>query len=284
MSISLDLALYLREQKDSDLTLCERGVLFTLFFRVGSNAFSWISQEVLADELQISARQLKRQIQSLLKKGFIQVLHDPKDLRKNLYRPANFLINYHQNPNRKTTKNVTNNKPEKMENRGHKCHKNYADRGHKCHINRGQDCHLISDDEINTDAVVEVKNEVSQIPKAKEQSNNKSKDKYSETSKNDAQESNFFDEFWKIYPKKKDKIKAHKAWIKNKCDKIANEIIEDVRDRHARDEQWRNITYIPHPSTYLNGKRWEDDIIEHIKTEEEKEKEFLDSIEESDLF
>lgn len=37
-------------------------------------------------------------------KGFIQIGKDHKDKRKLLYRPADFMINYHQNPNRKVTK------------------------------------------------------------------------------------------------------------------------------------------------------------------------------------
>lgn len=113
MSIALDTALYLREQKSSDpLTLEERGVLFTLMFRVGSNPFTWISQEALAIELDVSLRQLKRHLKSLIKKSYIEEMDDPKDKRKNLYRPAEFLINYHQQQDRKPTKSYPQ-KPKK---------------------------------------------------------------------------------------------------------------------------------------------------------------------------
>jgi hypothetical protein len=113
MSIALDTALYLREQKSSDpLTLEERGVLFTLMFRVGSNPFTWISQESLAIELDVSLRQLKRHLKSLIKKSYLEEMDDPKDKRKNLYRPAEFLINYHQQQERKPTKSYPQ-KPKK---------------------------------------------------------------------------------------------------------------------------------------------------------------------------
>lgn len=69
-----------------------------------------------------------------------------------------------------------------------------------------------------------------------------------------------FEQFYKTYPKKKAKQQAMKAWKKNKCNEIADQIIEDVENRIRNDQQWRQIQYIPHPATYLNGKRWEDEI------------------------
>ena len=105
MSIALDAALYLREQKElKPLTLSERGLLFTLLFRVGSNPFAWVSQETLCTELDLADSNLRNQIKKIVAKGYIEVMKDPKDKRKNLYRPAEFLINYHQITNREPTK------------------------------------------------------------------------------------------------------------------------------------------------------------------------------------
>ncbi len=105
MSIALDAALFLREQKESKpLTLSERGLLFTLLFRVGSNPFAWVSQETLCTELDLADSNLRTQIKKIAQKGYIEIMKDPKDKRKNLYRPAEFLINYHQIPNRTSTK------------------------------------------------------------------------------------------------------------------------------------------------------------------------------------
>jgi len=105
MSIALDTALYLREvQLEKPLSLTERGLLFTILFRVGSNPFSWISQSVLATELDLDERNIRTIMKKLINKNLIEVSKDPTDKRKNLYRPAAFLINYHQQNNRKVTK------------------------------------------------------------------------------------------------------------------------------------------------------------------------------------
>lgn len=70
-----------------------------------------------------------------------------------------------------------------------------------------------------------------------------------------------FDEFWQAWPsgyRKRDKAAAAKAWKRHKLDSIAEMIIADVRRRPFEDGQWKK-GYAPMPSTYLNGKRWEDE-------------------------
>lgn len=69
-----------------------------------------------------------------------------------------------------------------------------------------------------------------------------------------------FDEFWNIYPKKKNKIRAQKIWEKKRYDKIATLICEDVTNRIINEHQWQDLRYVPHPETYLNDDRWTDDI------------------------
>ena len=64
-----------------------------------------------------------------------------------------------------------------------------------------------------------------------------------------------FIKFWAAYPKKKSKGQALKAWIKNGCEPIADEIVAAVKDYNfAEDPQYR-----PFPSTWLNGWRWLDE-------------------------
>lgn len=73
---------------------------------------------------------------------------------------------------------------------------------------------------------------------------------------------NQFAEFWKEYPRKVAKAKAEKAWESVKpTDEVFEEIMQAVR-RQKLSEQWRkdNGQYIPHPTTWLNQKRWEDEI------------------------
>ncbi|HWY33192.1 MAG TPA: hypothetical protein VNX68_01015 [Nitrosopumilaceae archaeon] len=81
-----------------------------------------------------------------------------------------------------------------------------------------------------------------------------------------------FDEFWNVYPKKKDKKKACQIWIKLGYDKIAKRIIDDVINRNLNEESWKTERFIPHPSTYLRNERW-DDALTLAQSENEKEKE-----------
>lgn len=68
-----------------------------------------------------------------------------------------------------------------------------------------------------------------------------------------------FDDFWLVYPNKKGKADAMKAWKRKRLDAIADQIITDVLARAAGDRQWLE-GYIPHGSTYVNGEGWQDAI------------------------
>jgi hypothetical protein len=70
-----------------------------------------------------------------------------------------------------------------------------------------------------------------------------------------------FDEFWKAYPKKKAKEDARKAWAKLKPDETLGKAIIQAVEEAKKTPDWKkeNGKYIPHPATYLNGKRWEDE-------------------------
>jgi hypothetical protein len=66
-----------------------------------------------------------------------------------------------------------------------------------------------------------------------------------------------FDEFWNNYPRKVAKAIAQKAWNKNKppLDKVLTALAWQ-----SRQQQWVEAGhFIPHPSTYINAQRWEDE-------------------------
>ena len=65
-----------------------------------------------------------------------------------------------------------------------------------------------------------------------------------------------FDDFWKAYPKKKDKKKALAVWKRDKLDSHADKILANLRAR----TDWKDIRFTPLPTTYLNGERWNDEI------------------------
>lgn len=69
-----------------------------------------------------------------------------------------------------------------------------------------------------------------------------------------------FNSFWNVCPRKIGRAKAQRIWEKNHYDDIASDIVEDVKNRMINDEQWQNERFIPYPATYLQDKRWEDEI------------------------
>lgn len=73
-----------------------------------------------------------------------------------------------------------------------------------------------------------------------------------------------FDSFWTFYPRKAGKEAARKAWEKLRPDQhIMQMIADNVKERVEKGE-WRkdNQSFILHASTYLNQKRWEDEVLD----------------------
>ena len=73
-----------------------------------------------------------------------------------------------------------------------------------------------------------------------------------------------FDSFWRFYPRKAGKEAARKAWLKLRPDDhIMQMIADNVKERVDKGE-WRkdNQSFILHASTYLNQKRWEDEVLD----------------------
>lgn len=74
-----------------------------------------------------------------------------------------------------------------------------------------------------------------------------------------AQNANDFAMFWKAYPRKKDKANAEKAFKKVK---VSVDVLIDAIEKQKMTPDWNkeNGKYIPYPATWLNGRRWEDEI------------------------
>lgn len=70
------------------------------------------------------------------------------------------------------------------------------------------------------------------------------------------------DEFWRVYPRKTNKKKAldlmRSMIIKNPDMDFWDRVIKDAGYRYRSEE---NKKFIPHATTYLNGARWEDEVI-----------------------
>lgn len=76
-----------------------------------------------------------------------------------------------------------------------------------------------------------------------------------------------FEIFWKAYPKKVGKGAAEKAFAKAKPDDALTEKMLSAVEAAKRSSQWRKDggQYIPNPATWLNQKRWEDELPEEAQ-------------------
>lgn len=75
-----------------------------------------------------------------------------------------------------------------------------------------------------------------------------------------------FVRFWAIYPNRKAKAAAVKAWQRlNPSDDLSAEIFAAL-DWQARQVDWTRDggRFVPHASTWLNGRRWEDEAFDTV--------------------
>ena len=68
-----------------------------------------------------------------------------------------------------------------------------------------------------------------------------------------------FDKFWEAYPRKVGKQNAKKAFDKLRVDDRLLHTMLGAIAVAKRSVGWRDMQYIPHPATWLNGRRWEDE-------------------------
>ncbi|QHF03314.1 Pyocin large subunit-like protein [Pseudomonas asturiensis] len=71
-----------------------------------------------------------------------------------------------------------------------------------------------------------------------------------------------FPKFWTLYPKKVCKAAAEKAWKKLKVTDELFSLIAQGLAKQCASQAWTKDggQFIPHPATWLNGKRWEDEV------------------------
>ena len=85
------------------------------------------------------------------------------------------------------------------------------------------------------------------------------------TDKGTEEYSKGFLSFWEHYPLKVKKPKAWEAWQKKGCESICIKIIDAIKAQ-AVAQGWKGVKgdYTPHPATWLNGSRWDDEISEPV--------------------
>jgi hypothetical protein len=112
-------------------------------------------------------------------------------------------------------------------------------------------------------------------PKAKESKENQTKANESKTKQNAINNNNDnktnndnnnkedrFARFWAIYPRHVAKPNARKAFDKLNPDDVLLETMIRSVEQQKQSDQWirDNGQYIPHPATWINQRRWEDEV------------------------
>jgi len=71
-----------------------------------------------------------------------------------------------------------------------------------------------------------------------------------------------FEKFWNAYPVKKAKKAAFRSWKRVKKELPPLDELIQIIEKQKRSEAWtrENGRFIPHPTTWLNQGRWEDEI------------------------
>jgi hypothetical protein len=263
MSIALDLALLLRNSCSKfGLSVANMGVLYTLAFRVGTKSNSWISQKTLANELGIDERNLRTRLCAIAQTKIIFIKQSARDKRKDVYSFNPVFLNYHQMKTEEREK-VHSKLGDAQKNTGrkHPAHAQNTGRDHPLYT--GRDHPVVSDAQMLEALEPRGLQENAQIAKGTYENNIKDKATDISCAKGIAHAQSIedsFNQFWFAFPKKKDKERAKKIWIKNKLHEIKDMIISDVIERRKKDQQWQTTQFIPHASTYLNNKLWNDEI------------------------
>ena len=124
----------------------------------------------------------------------------------------------------------------------------------KCEKNRNNRMQAINDCQRPLTNV----DDPSQKEKEKEKEINKEdKEKKEKKAERDAR----FNCFWKAYPRKEAKQAAQKAFEKLAPDNAQLEVMLSALNKQKVSEQWTKDggQFIPHPATWINQRRWEDE-------------------------
>jgi len=218
----------------------------------------WASQEYLASECGLSVRTVKRSIKSLSDAGLISRKRHGKKMYNSYYFHVHEWMEY--------TKEVKCQSGTSQENRG------------QSGTSEVPICPLVKC-QSDTSIYIDKKEQISIEDKNSYYNNyighsQKSNDRctHSEVTSLPAldddvgeEREQMFEEFWQRYPRKVNKKKAHKLWLKNKLWECHDEIMQNLKERMRHQMHWvkctkRNMSYVLHPTTYINGENWKDEV------------------------
>jgi biotin operon repressor len=113
----------------------------------------------------------------------------------------------------------------------------------------------------------------------KEQARNTNKNSITLKKENNKTHTGDFISFWSAYPRKIGKDSAWKSWSRRNGDRPPLEEILTAIEKQKDSDQWKKDggQFIPHPSTWINQGRWNDELTTSFKPSPNKE--FWDKIE-----
>lgn len=79
----------------------------------------------------------------------------------------------------------------------------------------------------------------------------------------------WFDRFWSLYPKKKSKKDAIKAWDKLKPSLELCKVMDAALRKQMTWKQWQDPQFIPLPGTWIRGENWNDEDISKLEKKPE---------------
>jgi len=126
----------------------------------------------------------------------------------------------------------------------------------------------ISEDDLNGFETVPKPNNEPFRNQEQEQKQEHYQEKEHKQDKKQSLKNDYFDQFWKLYPRHEAKANAQKAWDKIKPDETLFKTIMAGLSSQIK-SKWTDPKYIPHPTTWLNGGRWADEIAVQVNNENE---------------
>lgn len=123
--------------------------------------------------------------------------------------------------------------------------------------------------ELNTEPTTELQTELTTEPQTEppfiySNTNIQSNKKTNKTKqKNLSDFDTGFDVFWEHYPRHESKSKARESFLKAIKKGVTLDVLIDAIEKHKQSQQWQKDggQYIPHPATWLNQQRWEDEML-----------------------
>jgi hypothetical protein len=110
--------------------------------------------------------------------------------------------------------------------------------------------------------IIVIKNDNAALSKMIPSKENSSKERKDLCSNQDEKHLESFNAFWKTYPRKVAKEPARKAWLKIKPEaELVCRILGAV-EAQSKTVDWikESGKFIPYPASWLNAKRWEDEV------------------------